>query len=163
MFTPLDDDLSTYGELISVEAFQGIATGINYLIDSMAPGQIICILTGLPGCPTPDSRLWQLCDGSLITDENSDLRGSNTPDMRDRFMKGANTPGEAGTASGSNTKTFAHSHGGVTQANPAPDNGEFGVNYLTIYSHTHTIPTALAAAVNVEPVHYRVEHYIKIR
>jgi hypothetical protein len=163
MFTPLDDDLSTYGELVSVEAFQGIALGINYLIDGAGPGQIICVLTGLPGVPTPDPRLWQKCDGSLITDENSDLRGSNTPDMRDLFMKGANLPGEAGATGGSNTKNFAHAHTGFTQPNPiGADNSEFGVNYLTIYSHVHSIPSNLGT-VNVEPAHYRVEHYIKIR
>ncbi len=163
IFNPLDDDLSVYGELVSVDAFNGIAVAINYLIDSMPVGTIVPILMGFTGVPEPDARLWKLCDGSMITDQNSELRNNLAPDMRDRFLKGADSPGVAGQLAGSNTKNFAHNHGGVTQANDiGGDNGEFDDDWLTIYSHTHPIPSS-GSTLNVEPVHFRVLHYIKIR
>lgn len=163
LFTPLDDELSTYGDLVSVEVFNGIATALNYLIDSMPVGSIVPIMVGLPGVPTPDVRLWQLCDGEMITDQNSELHDHATPDMRDHFMKGADVPGLAGNTGGSNTKTFTHSHGGATQPNDiGGDNSDTDDDYITIYPHTHPISPALGT-YNVEPVHLRVLHYIKIR
>lgn len=163
LYNPLDDDLSTYGDIVSVEVFNGIATGLNYLIDSMPIGTIVPILSGFVGVPTPDSRLWKLCDGSVVTDQNSSLRDQATPDMRDRFMKNAAIPGLAGNTGGSNIKDLTHNHTGLTLPNYiGDDNADTDDDYITIYPHQHPVSPDLGPQ-NVEPVHLRVLHYIKIR
>jgi len=61
------------------------------------------------GTPIPEG--WQWCDGGLISDSRSDLDGINTPDLRDKFVRGK-TDTTAGTSSGgSDTKNISHTHG----------------------------------------------------
>lgn len=163
LFTPLDDDLAKYGELVSVEAFHGITEALNYLIDSMPIGSIVPMLVGIPGMPTLDPRLWQVCEGGMITEQRSELHDNAAPDLRNRYMKGADLPGLAGFTGGSNTRSFSHNHGGVTQFNPiGGDNSDTDDDYITIYSHTHPISADLTSTINIEPRHFRVLHYIKI-
>lgn len=162
LFDKQDDDLSNYGELVSVEAFSAITKNLNYLIDSMPVGSIIPILAGMPGVPTPDPRLWQLCDGSMITEQRSELHDNPTPDFKDRYSKGADSPGLAGQTGGANEKSFNHDHGGITSFYDNADNSEFGVNFLTFHPHAHLISFDLPGTNNVEPSHFRVLHYIKI-
>ncbi len=80
-FTPIDDDITEYGDLVSVEMFQAIADNINHLIDGAQPGKIMMIATGITGVPDPDPKIWQLCDGSLITEPSSPMYGQYTRDM----------------------------------------------------------------------------------
>lgn len=79
--TGLDDADALPGDLVSVEAFTAMATALNYLIDCAGVGKISMMLYGLTGVPAPNPKYWQLCDGSLITDPDSPLRGGNTPNL----------------------------------------------------------------------------------
>lgn len=79
-FVPLDDDLSAYGEIVSVEYFKALTDNLNYLIDACGVGEITPILV-YPGLNDPDPRIWQECNNTPITDALSPLRGYNTPDM----------------------------------------------------------------------------------
>lgn len=163
-YTPMDDDDTQYGDLMSVESFSAIATNINYLIDSVKPGKIYMVAVGIPGVPDPDPRFWQECDGSMITDENSPLRGHETPDYSDvgRYMRGYATIGEVGNYAGSHTKNLAHSHGGATggTSTEGTDNDD---DMWNTRSHTHTISSDLNSPINFEPAHVRIKHFIKIR
>jgi hypothetical protein len=83
-------------------------------------GSIIAWDGSLPGVPTLDQG-WQLCDGALITDARSPMRGQNTralngnSDATKKFIRGSTTsgttagnatigpgPAETGSAGGSN-------------------------------------------------------------
>lgn len=164
VFTPIDDDDTNHGDLLSVELFAKIADNVNYLIDSNPVGKVIMVLYGLTSVPLPDPNYWQLCDGSPIIDPLSPLVGFNTPDYTDvgRFLRGFSTLGQVGNFSGSHTKNLSHSHGGATGADMTDqcdnDNDFFGG-----VAHVHSITPNLGSAINFEPPHTRILHFIKIR
>ncbi len=58
-----------------------------------------------PRSRVPDG--FQLADGSPVTDRDSPFFGSNLPDLRGRYIKGAQTPRQLGTAGGATS----HNHG----------------------------------------------------
>lgn len=165
-FTPQDDDITKPGQLISFEAFGALANNINLLMDSMPPGSIIGICTEIPGCPVPDPTIWQECDGSLIDNQNSPLRNSNTPDYGASgglYMRGFTTAGEIGNLGGSNTKDLIHSHTGSTSVNSDEgDNSEESKDRYTVFPHTHPIAADLTDT-NFEPVYIKIRHFMKIR
>lgn len=92
---------------------------------------------------------WDLCDGT-----------SGTPDLRDRFVKGAPAATNPGSTGGSQT----HNHGGTSGSDPGgttttngATNGTAGgtarmaVHNHSVPGHSHTIPS-----INHEPVYYQV-------
>ncbi len=163
MADDLDDDIAKYGDLTSVELFGGIADNMNYLLDSSQVGEIALILVGVAGVPTPDATIWQLCDGSAITEPLSPLVGQSTPDLRDTYLKGT-TGGDVGTITGSNTKNLQHNHGGVTSTfDPDPDSCDFSHGEYYVIPHHHDIVSDLGTAINFEPLHVRLKHFLKIR
>lgn len=113
-FTGIDDNMTDAGDIVSVEVFQQLAQNCNYLIDSMPIGSIVPICVGLTGVPTPNPDIWQECDGSVITNQNSPMHGQTVPDHRGRYLKGQSSTGTIGFYGGSNTKTLTHGHGGGT-------------------------------------------------
>lgn len=167
LFVPQDDSpTSTFGKLVSVETFEGLTANLNYLVDSMPIGSKVMILLGLAGVPTPDPTIWKICEGGVVTDQNSPLRGSTLPDDRGLYPKGATTVGEAGlTAPGQNLKSFAHNHGGNTQDfEISDDNSDTDEDYITVdKDHHHGIETDLSGPYNVEPPHIRAAWFIKVR
>jgi hypothetical protein len=165
-FTPIDDDSSSrFGDLVSVETFTSIANDLNYLMDSMPIGSVIPVLIGLPGVSEPDSTIWKRCDGSILVDQNSKLHDHALPNLAGLYMKGHTTLGEVGENGGSNTKAWDHNHGGLTQPFSIPsDNSDTDSDYITVNSdHSHPMPSGLNVPVNIEPIHIRVVHYIKVR
>lgn len=169
-FTGIDDNVTEYGDIVASETALAIMDNLNYLIDSVPPGKIIVHLYGLAGVPAPDPEIWQLCDGSAITNPLSPLRGSNTPNYADngRMMVGAASVGTVGNYGGERNKNLAHDHGGATAgANWTVDHGDTDESNDEFHpfnpDHTHTISSNLSAAVNFDPVHIKVRHYIKIR
>lgn len=162
----LDDDITNPGDLVSAEAFTALADNANFLIDAMQVGSLICVLVGYPNCPQPDATIWQLCDGSPITDESSPLFGQLTPNYADegRYMRHPDVVGTIGTYNGSNFKDLRHSHGG--QTNPSPQfltkNVSDDNNASRVGVHTHGIAPDLGL-VDFQPEHITVNHYVKIR
>lgn len=164
MFIQIDDNQTDFGDLVSVELFGQLRDNINHLIDAMPVGTIIPILHGLTGVPTPDSNIWQECDGSAITHPLSPIRNTIAPDYKTegRYMRMYTNPGEIGNLSGSNTKNLSHNHGGQTGINGAiPQNADTDDDFWTAKDHTHSISSALGV-FNFEPLHCRIKHYIKI-
>ena len=164
-YNPIDNSYTEYGLINSSELFALLANNLNYLIDSMPIGSIVPVMYGMTGVPAPDPAIWQLCDGSAITNPASPLRGYSTPDYvtAGRYIKGYITVGEIGNFGGSNEMDAEHNHGGAT-------GGDVGANgadtdndkYTNIPGHTHTIAQALSVFINVEPARLLVNHYIKI-
>jgi hypothetical protein len=164
MFIQLDDNVTEFGDLVSVELFGQLRDNINHLIDAMPVGSIIPILVGIPGVPTPDPNIWQECDGTTITHPLSPIRNTVAPDYKTlgRYMRMYSNAGEIGNLSGSNTKNLTHSHGGQTDTNPGiPQNADTDNDFWTAKDHTHSIQSGLGI-YNFEPIHIRVKHYIKI-
>jgi hypothetical protein len=164
VFIPLDDTLAAkFGDLVSTETFSTLTSNLNYLIDSMPVGSIMPIMYGLQGVPLPDPSMWLLCEGGTVQDQNSKLHGQAIPDLRGNYLKGASSIGLAGRSAGSNTKNFAHSHGGQTQRNSnGSDNGDSDDDYITIYEHSHPISVDLGVK-NIEPLNICIRFYLKIR
>jgi hypothetical protein len=162
-FTPLDDALTTEGNLVSVETFTAIANGLAYLQDSMPVGTEVVVLTGFPGVPTPNPQIWQLCDGSLVTNQNSPLRNQNTPNRASTgFLHRGAAAGQVGLTGGTNTKDFTHAHGGLTGVfTPRPNNLDEEDVFNEGIAHAHGIFQDLSVR-NVEPPNIRLNHYIKI-
>ena len=76
--------------------------------------------------PVPDG--FQICDGSMVVDPESPLNGLTLPDLRNRFVRGANVIGDIGLTGG--TDSHAHSV-------DAPITGSNSVNLAHSHSHDH--------------------------
>jgi hypothetical protein len=169
MATDLDDDLGAAGAIISTELFAGLTDNCNQFIDSVGVGEI-CAVIVLPGItPEPDPSIWVKCIGGIVPDGLSPLRGQAIPDLRGKYLKGASNAGGSNTSGmtgGSNTWDLTHAHTGFTQVTDAGprdvDRIEIGSRYNEGAPHRHSLPSALGV-INVEPRHFTVEHYLKIR
>lgn len=75
-----------------------------------APVGAICLYDG----DAPPSN-WAFCDG-----------GSGTPDLRDRFIRGASSDGQLGTAGGAVTGDTTHGHGAGSLLTDAPAHAHAG-------------------------------------
>ena len=175
VFTPIDDNVSDLGDLVSKELMLAIANNVNNLIESTSVGMITPILYGFTGVPAPDPDIWQLCDGSPITNAKSPLRGYNTPDFSDgRMIKGATSSGTPGTRGGAHTRSLEHDHGGVTGIVhiwvPAIGQSSGDTDYHSFNAaHVHSVTgnavygdTPPLSATPLDPVHLKILHYIKI-
>jgi hypothetical protein len=169
--TEIDDELAAFGELVSIlndsspGLFDSLCNTLNTMIDSVPCGEIATIFV-VPGItPDLDPTIWQECNGAEITEQLSPMRGQFTPDMRDRYLKGAPTfnSGTIGNPGGSNTSAFPHNHTGFTEymhptlVDVDPSDGAWEPR-----PHRHEIFTD-NTAINVEPAHFTIKHYIKIR
>ena len=162
-FTPIDPAQGAQGNIVSTELFTAIAQNIAYLMDSMPVGAEIIVMTGFPNVPTPNPQIWQLCDGSLITNQSSPLRNQHTPNRATQalFQK-ATQPGEAGLVGGTTIKDFTHAHSGQTGVfNPTSNELDDEDIFNEGIPHAHGIYQDLGPR-NVEPYHIRLNHYVKI-
>ena len=134
-------------------------------MDSMPIGSIIAVMVGLPGVPTPDPTIWQICDGADITNENSIIKGQASPNYADegRYMRGYSNAGTIGNYGGQNDHDLTHNHGGTAGVAEEIVNGSTDDNNASnVQNHVHSMPMDLGV-INLEPIHLRVNHYVKIR
>lgn len=165
-FTPMDDSEAREGTIVSNDFFTQLATNIAYLLKNMPVGTVIPILSGFPSIPEPNPNLWQLCDGSLITNPNSPLINKNTPVLTaDRYLIKAGFGGDIGTIGGFNIiSDFGHDHFSYTEfstQNPSQQYEEDNFAFNT-KAHQHLIPPSLSGATDVTPRNITIKHYIKI-
>lgn len=159
-----DDNLSEFHDIVSVEMFSGIVDNLNSMIDGVKVGEIATIMVVAGMTPPLDSTIWVECEGGTVTDPQSILFGQTIPDLRDRYLKGATALSTVGTLDGSNTADLSHNHGGATQPfGPGPHVAEEADDYWEAVAHTHTIDTDLAADANIEPAHFTIKHYLKVK
>lgn len=165
------DNVANFSDVVSYNLAGSMKLNIDFLQGVCAVGMIAPILTGLPGVPEPDSNIWQLCDGSEITNENSPLRslGANlhyTPNMIDRFVMMVKPGGQSSGTLGGENNTFAlrHNHGGYTGSVGTNGNGRHSHSQReAAFSHNHTIAQDFIFAVNFEPPYYTVKFYMRIQ
>lgn len=168
LYQPIDSDEAEVGSIVSNDAiFAKLAENLNYFIDSNQVGSVIWTLEGITGMPTPNPKIWQACDGSMITEPNSPLLGQLTPPLANvggpgtgPYIKAVNTG--IGLFGGSNSMSLQHNHGGtVGPIGSGLDQADQDDDLPIAAAHTHTIPSDLTT-YNVEPVHIHLKAYIKI-
>ena len=169
-FEKLDSDDFQFADVVSFERATDLKENIDSLSLVVPVGEVVAIMTGIPGVPTPDPNIWQECDGSEITNENSPLRtiGADqrfTPDMRERYIKVPAVFGNSGVAGGLNDSfIFRHNHAGVTGAHIAPEDGDPSNDQdMAAPSHAHSISYSFDFQMNIEPPFFTVRFFMRIQ
>jgi hypothetical protein len=165
----INDNMSDFGDIVSQELASQIKTSLD-LIDKMLPiGWIGPIMVNMAGVsPNPD--IWQLCDGSEITNVNSPLRSVPsiprfTPNLTDRFIRMTTSLGVVGNSGGVKVFNFAHDHGGRTgtfTTQEGVDSTKSGLTN-TSFSHNHSISSSLPGDRQMEPPFIHIQYYMKIQ
>lgn len=170
LFQGVDDENSEFGDIVSQELAKDIADTVDYLVKSIPIGQISPIMTNITGVPTPDPNIWQLCNGSEITNVNSPLRSVGglqrfTPDLQDKFIRFVSNLGIVGQNFGSNTTSdFAHDHDGLTGDHNAPVAANTVVEAAnTLDKHAHGIDQRLIGPFDMRPLFITLKFFMKIQ
>ena len=169
-YEKIDEDDLEFGDIVSYELATIIKDNIDLLSLAVPTGEVVPIMVGIPGVPTPDANIWQECNGSEIINENSPLRTIGgvqrfTPDLRERYIKVPQIFGQSGDEGGLNDSyIFRHNHAGVTGGFVAPEDGDpSGSQFMTAINHAHTIDYSFDFATNVEPPHFTVKWFMRIQ
>ncbi len=166
VISPIHNSETDYLSSINEETLHKLIANNNWLLDLRPIGSIVFINTNQAGASTPDSNVYQICDGSEITHPNSPIRsiGLNqrfTPDLRDKYPRGANSyvVNPIGGTWDHNV-SHAHSTGGPSAIGGTIDTK--GDRRRRDF-HTHSISSALASTLVVETPAYIVYNaYMKI-
>jgi len=169
MAAQIDDDRALFGVISSNELATELAENIT-LMDLLIPlGEIVPILVGLTGVPAVDANVFQLCDGSEITNANSPLRtigGSQkfTPNMSNRYIKVPTVFGQSGQVGGVNVETgLSHDHFGITGDFTSPEAVDQDDDLQeSAFIHAHPIAVGLSS-IPVEPPFIGVKFYMRIQ
>jgi microcystin-dependent protein len=113
-----------------------------YVDTAISAGRIIGEITMYGNANAPTG--WLLCDGSAIPSQYTALRaiyGTNTPDLRNKFVVGAGGTYGVRSPVGSNTATLAtanlpaHNHGGTVATDTSHDHPT--TNPTSLGNHNH--------------------------
>jgi hypothetical protein len=169
-YVGLDDDLATFGAVVSQELATQIKQNVDYLQKSIPIGMICPIMVHITGISLPDPNYWQLCDGSEITNPNSPCRSTATthrftPNLTESFIRVFNaTTAESGSFGGQNqTTAFSHNHSGNTGIHSPPEGAASNRNIYNVADHSHPIAADLTLDVDMQPPYYTVKYYMKIQ
>ena len=171
MADKIDDNNVDFGSIVSFELKEQLKEGIDFMDLVIPVGEIVSILTGIPGVPDPDPNVWQECNGSEIVNPGSPLRSIGgqqyfTPDMTNRYIKVPEIFGQSGQPGGFNsTFFFRHRHAGVTGVHNTPEDVDHSsVAREAAFSHAHPINYSFdGAPVNIEPPYYTVKWFMRIQ
>lgn len=178
----VDESIGKFARVTSEELIQELSASTQHLILSIPVGQVSPIyIYDIPQFVLPDPNLWQLCDGGIITNENSILYNPNTPDdltgeidetlvnrvpdLTDRYIRMSQNYGEDGQFGGLNYVDLSHNHSGYTGYwDDDEKRGEGGDDDLNEprYPHRHTIDKDLIGEIDVEPPFIGIKFYMRI-
>lgn len=164
-----DASLSDFGDIVAWQLSTALKVNIDFMSAFCPVGNIVPILVGMTGVPTPDSNIWQECDGSEIVNENSPLRSQGgspryTPNMIDKYLRVPTNFGLSGNQGGVNaTLVFKHNHGGTTNTVSTGGDVDSGHNKRHTKNHSHKINTSFSNPINIEPPFYTVKFYMRIQ
>ncbi len=167
-FTEVPDAEVSLNRPTSEELMRKLFQNMNMMNELAVIGSIDAYAVNIPGVPVLEATIHQLCDGTEITEPHSPLRTinpttRNAPDIRNRFIRGANASTNSGNElGGSDTVNLAHDHGGVTGEFNGPINGEQGGDHNIADGHHHSIASALNATEPLDPAHMQIAYYLKI-
>ena len=170
-FNKLDNDLGEFGAIHSQELAFNLRKNFEILFGTLQIGEIVPIMTNIPGVPTPDANIWQLCDGSEITNLASPLRSLPsdprfTPDLSDnRYPRMKTTAlGTIGNSGGTNqSPDLTHTHNIVEHeyTDKTIDGDKDGVPDVS-EKHTHTVPPEPLGIFDMEPSFSSVNYFMRI-
>lgn len=174
---------TTYTEILDIEVQVGrspneevlrkMVQNINMLGELAMIGSVNGYAINQSGVSVPSTSVFQTCDGSEITNLDSPLSSEPgfpyyTPDMRNRYIRGANASTVAGNeAGGAASASHAHDHGGVTDTytddtyNFATDGEDLLAPAVGATGHNHNI-SEVTFNFNLTPYYQQVEFYLKI-
>lgn len=147
-----------------------IAANNNFLLDLIPIGTVIFFNNNQSQGASLDSQVWQICDGSEITNPLSPIRSLGiynnfTPDLRNKYPRGANDQ-IANNSGGSFNHNILHSHGtGVAGGGGAgmDEDSKGDVDQRHAVPHTHGIPNAFANPTVIEaPKYVYLNAYMKV-
>ena len=165
IFTAIQDAEVKYGRSVTEETVRKMVQDVN-LLGRLAPiGCVRGIQLNQIGVQVPDSNIWQLMDGSEITNPNSPLRTVGltqrfVPDLIGNYLRGAPNV-SINNFGGSPTVSIAHDHGG-TGVTGGGIRGEEGDEKTASVPHAHPITSNFSATEPLEPAHQRLAFYLKI-
>lgn len=154
-----------FGTSIAQTLWQRIVDHLNWLNAALPVGSVLYFYSSQTYANgnqiAGPSACWQICDGSAVSNPNSPLFGISLPDMRQRFLKGSDSPDQYG---GSDTVNLAHSHGGATGAvfdgennfDSGGDNEQGGPSF-----HNHPIFSDLGVITRLPP-YVELQPYMRI-
>lgn len=169
--SPIDTDLADFGDILSQELATAIRSNIDALYGHFPIGEIAAIVGGIPGLNPPNPDIWQVCNGSEITNPASPLKSVPgqqrfTPNLTDRFIRfPAANISEVNTTGGINERNFEHDHQGFTEYSISPEGADRTTDGLqnTSQQHRHKISPALTQNFNLEPPYFVLKFYMKIQ
>lgn len=164
VFTPIPDAEVKSKRSVTEETIRKMIQNVNMLGKLALIGSVRAIQLNQAGVQAPDSTIWQLMNGTEITNPNSPLRSVGltlrfTPNMTSRYVRGASTD-SANSSGGAATVNLSHFHD--TGAIGGETNGEEGEEKTARLVHTHPISADLSAAEPLELAHQRLAFYLKI-
>ncbi len=120
-----------------------------------------------PDVPVPDG--YEIADGSPVADPVSPFVGLPTPDLRDRFVRGAASVAAIGTTGGQDTADLKHTHSGTTGAGSSSwlilQNPIGPVLNAARNTHTHSFTTnsALNTPVSIVPRYVGLLKIVRVK
>lgn len=168
ILTPMHDSEVRLSGPVHEELVRKIAQNLNFLGNLIPIGTIVFVEINKIGVTAPDESIWQLCDGSEITNASSPLR---TVGLIQRFTpnllgKHSRCSGDDSTnpTGGSYSYNFGHNHTGLTDINqPAPANAfeEDGPRRVG-NTHVHGVSMDLTSLTFDFPKAVKYVPYMKI-
>lgn len=116
-----------------------------------APGTVpVGAILAWYGDPATLPAEWRLCDGALVSDPESPLAGRRLPDLRGRFLRGADCcrPGDGAGELGGQDEAPAHSH----PFSAATNNVRFGPESVAGWRGAETLHEGTPARGKPKPV-----------
>lgn len=172
VFTPVHDEEVASESSVTEQTVHKIIRNINFLGDLVPLGTIGVLNINQVGVSPIDGTVWQLCNGSEITNPQSPLRslGLNTrfvPNINEQYIRNAGaTTGNA--TGGSWDFPLGHNHGGNTGGRNPPSGNEYqedegdGVRRIGP-DHNHSISSALGTITIDYPQWLKVAAYMKVQ
>lgn len=175
VFTPIHDDEISINDPVQEEVLKKMIRNINMLRQLIPPGIVVPVHINLSNVELPnETGIWQLTDGSEITDPASPLNlvgTQNVPDLNDIYVTSEKSGyGPGNTTGGVASINLTHNHMiGVYLAKIEAEIGsdEDGVaSSFRERGHGHTIPDDLidsnAAYSKTGMRHMNMSYYMKI-
>lgn len=158
---------SDFGTSIAASIWRKIVNNHTWIEKSLPIGSILFFqasTTEANGTPIdpPNPNIWTICDGSVINDIDSPMNGQATPNLKNKFPKGASTDLING---GNSTINIQHSHGGRTGVTDdrADVVADIGVDHSIGAPHYHSINNQWSTAEPIIPKYFAVQAFIRYK
>jgi len=167
IFTSIEEAEVSFPRPVSEETVRKMIQNANMLAELAKIGSIICIQVNAQGVTAPSTDIFQIADGGQITHPISPLTPISpatafTPDMKERFIRGAFTQLSNPASSVPETVNLNHSHGVGQVCGPiVGEEGDERHGYEN-GCHSHGMSSDLNSAEPLDPAHIQVAMYLKI-